>query len=151
MTNKKDSPEEINVYEQLEILALHSVSTDKDPSYTYRKICRWFSREFNTPLPQVVNLPVEFLLQNYYETQFESLKEEDLFNMMRHHADPEHVEELEQSDDDFFEQIQREEEAKALKLKEKEEIKPSEKQSYSEDDSPEKTMTFKELDEKNEM
>ena len=151
MKIKKDNPEDINIYEHLEILALHSVSTKKDPSYTYRKICRWFSREFNTPLPQVIKLPVEFILQNYYEAQFESLRQDELFSLMRYHADPEYIEEVETSDDEFLRQIQEEEEAKALKLDKKEKKKTLEKQSYSENEALEKkAMTFEELDEDNE-
>lgn len=155
MKAKKDNLEEFNVYEHLEILALHSVSISRDPSYTYRKICRWFSREFNTSLPQVVNLPVEFVLQHYYEHQFEGLKEEDLFNMMRHHADPDYVESEESNDDEFFRQITEEaeaaEKAKEAKLKEKDKKKTPEQQSYNEDNPPENTMKFKDLDENNEM
>ena len=149
--NKQNNLEESNVYEQLEILALHSVSTKKDPSYTYRKICRWFSKEFNTSLPQVIKLPVEFVLQNYYESQFESLPEKNLFNMMRHHADPDYVEDLEADDDEFIRQIEEEErlkeEAKEVKLK-KELVK---KQSNIEDNPPENIMKFEDLDENNEM
>ncbi len=150
-TKKKDNSEEINVYEHLEILALHSVSTDKDPSYTYRKICRWFSREFNTSLPLVVKLPVEFVLQNYYESQFESLPPSELSNLMRYHADPEYTEEIETSDDEFLRQIEKEVEeankAKEVKLK-KEQLA---KQSYDESkDLDNKVMKFEDLDENNE-
>ena len=152
--NNKDSSKHIDVYEHLEVLALHSVSTGKDPSYVYRKICRWFSREFHTPLPQVIKLPVEFVLQNYYEYQFESLQEEELFKIMRYHADPDYVETQKSDDDEFFRQVQEEVEkvnkAKTVKLQENETKDGLEKQSYSEEENPERTVTFKDLDEKNE-
>ena len=139
----------VNVYEHLEIIALRSVSTEKDAAYTYRKICRWFSREFSTSLPVVIKLPVEFILQHYYEDRFESLSEEELTNMMRHHADPDFVQETEQSDDDFLKQIEKEArkalEAKELELKKKE----SKKQPYREEPE-EVSVNFDDLNVNNE-
>ena len=151
---KKDNSEDINIYEYLEILALHSVSTDKDSSYVYRKICRWFSRSFHTPLPQVIDLPVEFVLQNYYEFQFENFKEEELIGIMRYHVDPDYVESVESDDDAFFQQIKEEaikaREAKEAKLKGKDKTEVSEKQSYDEEDLDSHSMLFEDLDENNE-
>ena len=151
---KKDNSEDINIYEYLEILALHSVSTDKDSSYVYRKICRWFSRSFHTPLPQVIDLPVEFVLQNYYEFQFENFKEEELIGIMRYHVDPDYVESVESDDDAFFQQIKEEaikaREAKEAKLKGKDKTVVSEKQSYDEEDLDSHSMLFEDLDENNE-
>ena len=140
----------VNVYEHLEIIALRSVSTEKDAAYTYRKICRWFSREFNTSLPIVIKLPVEFILQHYYEDRFESLSEEELTNMMRHHADPDFVKDTEQSDDEFLIQIQ-EEAQKALAAKELElKKKAAEQQSNKDKESKEVNVSFDDLNINNE-
>lgn len=36
----------------------------------YESICRWYSREFSTPLPQVEDMPVEKVLMTYYQDAF---------------------------------------------------------------------------------
>lgn len=41
--------------------------------YHYRRLCRWYSMKFNTPLPQVMELPEEEVLQTFFETQFEDM------------------------------------------------------------------------------
>ena len=40
--------------------------------YNYRKICRWYSREFHTPLDYVeMDLPKEKILMHYFECMIE--------------------------------------------------------------------------------
>jgi succinate dehydrogenase flavin-adding protein (antitoxin of CptAB toxin-antitoxin module) len=41
-----------------------------------RYICRWYSKEFHTPLDQVYDLPMEFILTNYFEAAVEAMDEE---------------------------------------------------------------------------
>lgn len=41
----------------------------------YASICRWYSREFSTPLPQVEDMPEETILKTYYEDAFWSLSQ----------------------------------------------------------------------------
>lgn len=41
----------------------------------FRRICRWYSREFSTPLDYVENdLSPEYILRHYYEDIFSNLK-----------------------------------------------------------------------------
>ena len=42
-------------------------------AYFYRKICRWYSREFSTPLHEVEKLPITDVLTHYYESHYEDL------------------------------------------------------------------------------
>lgn len=44
--------------------------------YNYRRICRWYSQRFNTPLYIVEGLPDEKVLQTFFECQFEDMSAE---------------------------------------------------------------------------
>jgi hypothetical protein len=59
-----------------------------DPLYTYRKIFRWYSRTFSTPLHQVEELPLEDVLRAWYEETLEDLDEKDLEDKVREAALP---------------------------------------------------------------
>lgn len=41
--------------------------------YHYRRICRWYSKTFFTPLHQVMELEEEDVLQAFFESQFEDM------------------------------------------------------------------------------
>lgn len=57
----------------LQVLALHSVEY---PTYedSYRAICRWFSKEFSTPLKEVEEMADEYVLKHYYEHTYGEIK-----------------------------------------------------------------------------
>lgn len=44
-----------------------------DFDFAYRRICRWFSSTFHTPLNEVEDYPIEYVLKHYFECQFESM------------------------------------------------------------------------------
>lgn len=48
---------------------------DPDEDYTLRDIFRWYSREFSTPLHEVEGLPLENVLLNWFEVQYQDLEE----------------------------------------------------------------------------
>lgn len=54
------------------ILSLDSV---ENPTFaaTHRKICRWYSREFSTPLDKVLAMPELVVLHVYYEDMLQKL------------------------------------------------------------------------------
>jgi hypothetical protein len=52
--------------DQLELLALKSIAL-KDPEYFNRKVCRYYSEKFHTPLAEVYKLPWVFVFTNYIE------------------------------------------------------------------------------------
>jgi hypothetical protein len=52
--------------------------TEDDRRRFLRKIFRWYSREFSTPLHVVERLPLVDILVHYYEDRAENLSEEDL-------------------------------------------------------------------------
>jgi hypothetical protein len=61
--------------DELLVIKNTAIADTKNPTFDswYRSICRWFSREFSTPLKTVLDYPYEFVLQNYYEEQFYKL------------------------------------------------------------------------------
>ena len=59
---------------ELQILALKAVEM---PSWDdwYRRICRWYSKEFSTPIADVYGLAEEEVFQSYFEDQFYTMKQ----------------------------------------------------------------------------
>lgn len=66
MNNKPD------YFRSLQILALEAVEF-QDAEAFYRKICRWYSKTFFTPLDSVEDLPMDKVLLTYYEEKFDEL------------------------------------------------------------------------------
>ena len=59
----------------LKVLAMHAV-VESPLDYNLRYIFRWYSQTFNTPLTEVEELPLEDVLQHYWESQYEELEDE---------------------------------------------------------------------------
>jgi len=49
-----------------------------DFDYQYRRICRWYSTTFHTPLSEVDSLPVDWVLRAFFESNFERLNRKEL-------------------------------------------------------------------------
>jgi hypothetical protein len=45
--------------------------------YHFRRICRWYSTTFHTPLAEVDSLPMEYVLQQFFEHTFEGMSKAD--------------------------------------------------------------------------
>lgn len=60
-----------------EINQLKAICLDKalnpDFEFVYRRICRWYSKEFSTPLHMVEGMPTETVLRHYFENWFDGL------------------------------------------------------------------------------
>jgi len=67
----------MHYYEAIKAKALRSV-LKPDTDYYLRRVYRWYSKTFHTPLETTFDLPVEFVLREYFEEYFENLEEEDL-------------------------------------------------------------------------
>ena len=67
----------MNPYEAIKLLALRSV-LKPDPDYFVRKICRWFSTTYHTPISQVYDMPIEEVLQAYFEAKYDAMDPDDL-------------------------------------------------------------------------
>jgi hypothetical protein len=56
---------------------------DPDEEYTLRDIYRWYSREFSTKLHEVEGLPLEYVLLNWFEVQYQELDEDEQLALAR--------------------------------------------------------------------
>lgn len=62
---------------QLEAMANVLVEDFADEAYYLRRLSRWYSKTFSTPLHLVESLPVYVILRAYFEEKFEGLKDAD--------------------------------------------------------------------------
>lgn len=130
---------EINIYRTYQIQASESILDPDEQSY-YRKICRWYSSKFHTPLFQVLSLPVDHVLTNYYESTMEEIPYNDLIDITIQDFIPELVKEQDDTNEEYAKAL---EEEQALSLANKGSYKlklPSKPQSLKKDysDQPSK-------------
>lgn len=114
-----------------------------DWEYSLRRIFRWYSTTFHTPLHQVEDLPIDHVLTNYYEAVFEALEpdkfEEEIQSLISPpvdtDAEKENEDEANVDLEDFIREA--EEEARAARLqKEQQESKqplPLDDEGFDED------------------
>jgi primosomal protein N' len=114
---KKNSQDSFNYYRYLQLKALDAIFNSSD-LYLHRKICRWYSKEFNTPLQQVLEMQFDTVLMHYYETQFEQIPHNDLIDIMIEEHLPDVSIEKDNEVDNWVQSLE-EEQAKSLEAKEK--------------------------------
>jgi hypothetical protein len=74
----------VNFVESIEKIAIQAV-TNPDYAFFVRQVCRWFSKQFSTPLNEVENYDLAYVLQHYFEEKYEALQnlengEEEIHN-----------------------------------------------------------------------
>ena len=110
-----------NIYNDLyrleQLKALRSAFF-KDNVFFYRKVCRWYSTTFHTPLMEVYKLSFNHIIQNYYESQMEELDNNQLFDLATKEMLPEFIKKSDDYDEAFARSLE-EEQAQTLKNKEK--------------------------------
>lgn len=67
----------MHYYEAIRARALFNV-LKPNQDYYVRRIFRWYSKTFHTPLEEAFNMPIEIILSHYFEEYFEGLEQEDL-------------------------------------------------------------------------
>ena len=67
----------MNPYEAIKIAALR-VALKPDSEYFIRKVSRWFSTTYHTPISQVYDMPIEEVLQAFFEAKYEAMDEDQL-------------------------------------------------------------------------
>ena len=65
---------DLDTFRAIQVLALDSIENLTWDSF-YRKVCRWYSKTFSTPLKEVEALPETYVLQHYYENMIETVKD----------------------------------------------------------------------------
>jgi hypothetical protein len=109
----------------IQVLALKAVE-EPDDEAIYSRICRWYSREFSTPLPEVENLDPIHVLSHYFQDKYLTMSSGDE-KAFAEYDDiklsilfPEEYEHKKKSDDDWIRKL--EEEVKAGESKQKQDI-----------------------------
>jgi hypothetical protein len=99
----------------LRVIALVEASEQGYEAW-YANLCRWYSREFNTPLPEVENMADEKVIKTYYDDTFWRLstggeKQVEAFDeivdstLIESHPETQSFEEqVEEEDDDWYTQ-----------------------------------------------
>ena len=114
----------MNKWDAMRATALAAV-VEEPFEYQLRRISRWYSKTFHTPLADVDNIPVEDLIYTYYECMYEDLpperREEEIEDIFtppdKRVLKLDETTERKVSDDDFMKQIQDEEKKKAEEAK----------------------------------
>ena len=107
----------------IQITALHEIDQGSSEQW-YKSLCRWYSHEFHTPLPQVEEMSPEEVFRVYFEDSLYNLKHSDneraeqVWNEFKAKAitPREVLDQIEQDADDWAaemtEKVQRDEEKK---------------------------------------
>lgn len=120
--------------DKLELLAIKSVAL-KDPEYFHRRVCRYYSEKFHTPLMEVYELPWAFVFTNYLEHLIENNNDqEDIYNLAVDICYPEKRISEEQDLQRRIKEIEAEEEAKRQAKKAKQ--NPPKEEKNQEEQNP---------------
>ena len=84
----------VDIYNIKQLEAITSILT-KDEGYFHRKVCRWFSEKYSTPLPEVETMEWSYLLTHYYEAALEDMTYNQVFDM----AQAQYIDEFMQEDE----------------------------------------------------
>lgn len=118
--------------DKLELLAIKSIAL-KDPEYFHRRVCRYYSEKFHTPLMEVYELPWAFVFTNYLEHLVEANNDkEDIYNLAIDICYPEKRVDEEEEIQDWIKRIEEEEEAKREARKNKMEEEKAAKENKEE-------------------
>lgn len=102
--NKKYNYENIN---NIKILSLRQ-SVEKTFDSWYSSICRWYSRNFYTPLSEVEDMPAEIVLKTYYDDVYYKLanaNDEESQKMLKEEIERIVYQETKTSEDEEIEEL----------------------------------------------
>lgn len=100
---------DLNYFKFLQLKALDCIFNPTD-DYLQRKICRWYSKEYSTPLNQVLEMPFDYVLTHYYESEFEKQDHNQLIDQLIEDHLPEIQQDNEDDDEEFMEMLEKEQE-----------------------------------------
>jgi hypothetical protein len=104
-----------NVLKALRVIALNEADEKLFPAW-YKSLCRWYSREFHTPLAQVEDMAEETVIRTWYEDIFWRLNsgtkeqkdkfDEIVFEVLAEESPQvkSDVEQMQEEDDAWYEQ-----------------------------------------------
>jgi hypothetical protein len=98
--------------EEFRAIAVLAFKAVDSPDYEafYRKVCRWYSKNFATPLQQVEEMADQYVLRHYFEDQYGALLESGTDDAAKRWAEAKdrvirsfQVEDEEADEEDFWE------------------------------------------------
>jgi hypothetical protein len=104
----------MNPFELAQTEAIYGILNKTDLHF-YRKVCRWYSSTFHTPLTLVYSIPYDELLLNYYEYHYDKLPYNEVFRLATELL-PELASEKEMEDQEFIKQLLEAEKSKKQSL-----------------------------------
>jgi len=102
--------------EKLEVISIQELLL-KEPEYFARKVYRYYSKNFHTPLAEVYKLPWTFVFTHYLEHLVEQKQQSDIFDIAMEVCYPEYIEAEEEAIQRRIREIEEEEELKRQKKK----------------------------------
>jgi len=111
------------IHDDLKALEIIALKSREKPDFgsEVRKLCRWFSKEFSTPLEEVEKMDLHYILLHKYESFINGLNDEDYLKYKNQLLYPEKLEQIAEEDDSWIEaELQKELEAEQKKLKQPE-------------------------------
>lgn len=72
---------DLSFWQSVQLLAIEAIVAPDWEAF-YRRVCRWYSQTFSTPLTEVYDLPTTWVLQNYYEQTWGELEREELLEKL---------------------------------------------------------------------
>lgn len=128
---------------------LQSISDylNRDPGYDERRIRRWFSQTFYTPLEDVYKLPWDFVYQNYNEATLDELEYNQVYDLACEQFIEEFADKREIEDAAFARGLRAEQEETLKKKEAKKNKKKSKKgkKSQSLDSKPQPDSDIKNI------
>ena len=144
--SKKDR---LTIYECLQVNAVFDKLTQND-MFFFRKICRWYSEKFHTPLHDVLEGTVigwDEILKHYYEHNIDSQSYNEIFELAMKEYLPEFADDWERQNEEFAkalieEQKMLQEKAKAKKKDFNEAMEEMDKIEENSELPPEMNLSF---------
>lgn len=136
-----------NIYQYLQTEAIGGVLTSSDLAF-FRKVCRWYSKEFSTPLHVVMEgsvIPWDEVLLHYYEEQIEDMPFNAVYDIACQDFLPDLAEEFEKENEEYAQALVEEQKRTLEKKKKRDEkkakvAKKPQKESKSDTSESEKTL-----------
>lgn len=97
----------INLYDLAQMEAIENV-LDPTDAYIHRRICRWYSKTFHTPLHEVFKLDLYDVLTHYYEATMEEFEPNDLYDKAIADFMPDLAERQDQEAEDYAKSLEAE-------------------------------------------
>lgn len=107
-----------SLYLPLQVEAIFNAIT-QNPVFFERKVRRWYSKNFNTPLKDTFKLPWDDILIHYYESTLEDRAFNELYDIAVDNYLPEFMNRKEQEDAAFAEKLVKEQQQTLNKKKAK--------------------------------